>query len=331
MSTKSHAPTLVTNNVLDLDAYSRDDIECILENTNAMLEILERGIKKVPTLRGKTIINLFYEPSTRTRVSFEQAGKILSADVINVTPETSSTTKGESLFNTALTIQAMKADTVVIRHPHAGAPYFLAQKLDCSVINAGDGMHAHPTQGLLDIHTIIKHLGSLEGKKVTIVGDILYSRVARTNLWALTKMGAKVVLCGPRTLIPPDFLNNARNTEGHPFASIEVEGDLNLAIRDADVVMALRIQRERQRSRHLPSLLEYSRMYGITSQRMRHASPDALVMHPGPINEGIEIDSDVAHGARSLIEYQVTAGVAIRMALLCSASAEQEPKDQGYI
>ena len=225
----------------------------------------------------------------------------------------------------------MKADTVVIRHPHAGAPYFLAQKLDCSVINAGDGMHAHPTQGLLDIHTIIKHLGSLEGKKVTIVGDILYSRVARTNLWALTKMGAKVVLCGPRTLIPPDFLNNARNTEGHPFASIEVEGDLNLAIRDADVVMALRIQRERQRSRHLPSLLEYSRMYGITSQRMRHASPDALVMHPGPINEGIEIDSDVAHGARSLIEYQVTAGVAIRMALLCSASAEQEPKDQGYI
>ena len=316
--------------VLDLDSFTRDDINLVLDNTAAMEEILTRDIKKVPVLRGKTIVTLFYEPSTRTRVSFEQAGKILSADVINVSSSGSSSNKGESLYNTALTIQALKADIIVIRHPHSGAPHFIASQLGSCVINAGDGTHAHPTQGLLDLYTIKKRLGGIDGKKVTIVGDLLYSRVARSNLWGLTKMGAKVVLCGPRTLIPNDFLNGKKKEEGHPFASVEIETNIDKALKDADVIMALRLQLERQHAGHLPSLREYSQTYGINLRRLMLAKENALVMHPGPMNEGIEIETDVAHGPQSVIEEQVTSGVAVRMALLYSLGAgishESEPK-----
>ena len=304
--------------VLDLDDFSREEIEEVIQNTDAMREVLQRDIKKVPTLRGKSVITLFYEASTRTRVSFEQAGKILSADVINVSGNGSSIEKGESLYNTALTLQAMNADIIVIRHPHSGAPHFLARFLNSCVINAGDGMHAHPTQALLDIYTIKKHLGGIEGLKVVIVGDILYSRVARSNLWGLTKMGANIVLCAPPTLIPSDFINGYKSVEGHPFADVQIETNVERALEDADVIMALRLQRERQDAGHLPTLREYSKMYGITPKRLEIAKPGALVMHPGPMNEGIEIDPEVAHGAMSVIEEQVTNGVAVRMALLYS-------------
>ena len=304
--------------VLDLDDYSRDEIDEVLENATAMDEVLQRDIRKVPTLRGKSVVTLFLESSTRTRVSFEQAGKILSADVINVSGSGSSAEKGESLYNTALTLQAMNADVIVVRHSHAGAPHFLARHLSSSVVNAGDGGHAHPTQALLDLYTIKRHLGRIDGVKVAIVGDLLYSRVARSNLWGLTAMGAQVVLCAPPTLIPPDLLNGYRTTEEHPFASVQIKTSVERALEGADVVMALRLQLERQQAGHLPTLREYSRMYGITTQRLELASPDVLVMHPGPMNEGVEIDPEVAHGARSVIEEQVTNGVAVRMALLYS-------------
>ena len=306
--------------VLDLDDFSTKEIEQVFQNADAMREVMNREIKKVPTLRGKTVITLFTEASTRTRVSFEQAGKILSADVINVSGSGSSVEKGESLYNTALTLQAMNADIIIIRHKHSGAPHFLARHLDACVINAGDGTHAHPTQALLDMYTMRGHFGRVEGLKVVIVGDILYSRVVRSNLWGLTKMGADVTLCAPPTLIPQDMTNGFSNVSGHPFASVKIENNIEKALADADVVYALRLQLERQRAGHLPSLREYSRTYGISPERMKLAKPDALVMHPGPMNEGVEIDPDVAHGARSVIEEQVTNGVAIRMALLYSAA-----------
>ena len=310
-------------NILDLDDFTREEIELVLQNTDVMREVLQRDIKKVPTLRGKTVITLFYEASTRTRVSFEQAGKILSADVINVSGGGSSVEKGESLYNTALTLQAMNADIIVIRHPHSGAPHFLSRFLNSAVINAGDGTHAHPTQALLDLFTIKSHFGKVEGLKVVIVGDLLYSRVARSNLWGLTKMGAEVTLCAPPTLIPTDFLggitSNGNGSSEHPFSGVRIETNLERALEDADVVMALRLQTERQRAGHLPTLREYSRMYGITPRRMGLAKPNALVMHPGPMNEGIEIDPEVAHGAQAVIEEQVTNGVAVRMALLYAA------------
>ena len=303
-------------NLLDLDDFSRREIEELIQNTESMKEVLQRDIKKVPALRGKTVVTMFYEASTRTRVSFEQAGKILSADVINVSGSGSSVEKGESLYNTALTLQAMNADIIVVRHGHSGAPHFLARHLDASVINAGDGAHAHPTQALLDLHTIWSRRGRVDGLKVVIVGDILYSRVARSNLWGLTKMGAEVVLCAPPTLIPPNLLNGRASAEEHPFASVHVETEIERALDGADVVMALRLQRERQRAGHLPTLREYSRRWGITARRMEMARPDAIVMHPGPMNEGVEIDPEVAHGASSVIEEQVTNGVAVRMAVL---------------
>ncbi len=302
--------------VLDLDDFTREEIEQVMQGADVMSEVLCRNIRKVPSLRGKSIVTLFLEPSTRTRISFEQAGKILSADVLNVSGNGTSADKGESFYNTALTLQAMKADAIIIRHPHAGAPYFLARHLDSCVINAGDGSHAHPTQALLDIYTIRRRLGAVAGKTIVIVGDILYSRVARSNLWGLTKLGAKVVLCAPRTLLPQDFLNGHRIVDNHPFASIRVESRIESAIDGADVVMALRLQTERQKSGHLPSLREYARMYSITQDRMKLANPDAFVMHPGPMNEGVEIATEVAHGTRSVIEEQVGNGVAIRMALL---------------
>ncbi len=302
--------------VLDLDDFSREEIEEVLQNTDVMKEVLSRDIRKVPTLRGKTIYTLFYEASTRTRASFEQAGKVMSADVINVSAGGSSVEKGESLYDTALTLQAMNADMIIMRHSHPGAPYFLARNLDSPIVNAGDGAHAHPTQALLDLYTIQTHLGRIEGLKVAIVGDILYSRVVRSNLWGLTTMGAQVTLCGPPTLMPLDFLKGF--PEEHPFAGVTIDNSVDAAVEGADVVMALRLQIERQRSGHLPSLREYSRMYGVNASRMELAKPDALVMHPGPMNEGVEIDADVAHGAASVIEEQVTNGVAVRMALLYS-------------
>jgi aspartate carbamoyltransferase catalytic subunit len=302
--------------ILDIDDYTASEIEEVLDNAEAMQEILERDIRKVPALRGRTIITAFHEPSTRTRVSFEQAGKILSADVINVSGSGSSVEKGESLYNTALTLQAMNADVIVVRHSHAGAPHFLARHLRSSVINAGDGGHAHPTQAMLDIYTIRRHFGRVAGLRVAIVGDILYSRVARSNLWGLTTMGASVVLCAPPTLLPVDMANGYRGIEEHPFAAVQVETNVEKALEGADVVMALRLQQERQSAGHLPSLREYSRIYGINSRRLELAKPDALVMHPGPMNEGVEIDPDVAHGVQSVIEEQVTNGVAVRMALL---------------
>lgn len=307
--------------VLDLDDFSVAEIEAVFQNADAMREVLNRDIKKVPTLRGKTVVTLFTEASTRTRVSFEQAGKILSADVINVSGSGSSVEKGESLYNTALTLQAMNADIIIIRHAHAGAPHFLARHLDACVINAGDGAHAHPTQALLDMYTMRRHFGRVEGLKVTIVGDILYSRVARSNLWGLTKMGAEVTLCAPLTLIPSDMMGGRADADAdHPFAAARIESDVERAIAGADVVYALRLQLERQRAGHLPSLREYSRVYGITRERLNLANPNALVMHPGPMNEGVEIDPEVAHGSRSAIEEQVTNGVAIRMALLYGAA-----------
>ena len=312
-SAQSGAPR---RHILDIDDYTASEIEEVLDNAEAMQEILERDIRKVPALRGRTIVTAFHEPSTRTRVSFEQAGKILSADVINVSGSGSSVEKGESLYNTALTLQAMNADVIVVRHSHAGAPHFLARHLRSAIVNAGDGGHAHPTQAMLDIYTIRRHYGRVEGLRVAIVGDILYSRVARSNLWGLTTMGAQVVLCAPPTLLPMDMVNGYREVEEHPFATVEVETNVERALEGADVVMALRLQQERQHAGHLPTLREYSRTYGLNRRRLDLAKPDALVMHPGPMNEGVEIDPDVAHGVQSVIEEQVTNGVAVRMALL---------------
>ena len=272
----SHRPLVGRRHILDLDDFSREEIEGVLQTSIAMKEVLQRDIRKVPTLRGKSIITLFLESSTRTRVSFEQAGKVLSADVINISGNGSSTEKGESLYNTALTIQAMGADIIVVRHPHAGAPHFLARNLASSVINAGDGSHAHPTQALLDMFTIKSRFGRIEGLRVAIVGDILYSRVARSNLWGLTRMGAQVVLCAPPTLMPPDFVNGYRSADEHPFASVEIEPNVESALKGADVVMALRLQLERQQAGHLPTVREYSRMYGITSKRIQLANPDPV-------------------------------------------------------
>ena len=304
--------------VLDLDDFSSKEIAEVLDSSRSMKEVLGRDIKKVPALRGKVVVTLFYEASTRTRISFEEAGKVLSADVINMSASGSSAEKGESLLNTGLTIQAMGVDTIVIRHPHSGAPHLLAQQLDkVSVINAGDGLHAHPTQALLDLYTVQDKLGSLKGKKVVIVGDVLHSRVARSDIWGFAKMGAKVVLSGPATLMPPDLMRPGDNLARSPFSSlVEVETNLDEAIEEADVVMALRLQKERQNAGFLPSLREYIRRWQVTDSRLERAKPGVMVMHPGPMNEGIEISNDIAHGGNSVIEDQVTNGVAVRMALL---------------
>ena len=305
-------------NVLDLDDFSAEEIISVLDDTGAMVEVLRRDIKKVPTLRGRVIVTMFYESSTRTRISFEEAGKVLSADVINMSGSGSSVDKGESLLNTGLTLQAMGVDLVVIRHPHSGAPYLLAQHLPrVSIINAGDGLHAHPTQALLDLYTMRERLGSLRGAKVVIVGDVLHSRVARSDLWGLTSLGADVTLSGPTTLMPLDLLSGRDELEeDHPFARVEVDTDLDRAIEGADVVMALRLQSERQNAGFLPSLREYIRRWQVTEERLARARPGALVMHPGPMNEGVEISTALAHGESSVIEEQVTNGVGVRMALL---------------
>ena len=309
--------------VLDLDDYSREELAATLESAHGMAEVLGRDIKKTPALRGRVIVTLFYEASTRTRISFEEAGKILSADVINMSASGSSADKGESLLNTGLTLQAMGVDTLVVRHPHSGAPNFLARSLErVCVVNAGDGLHAHPTQALLDLYTVQSRLGQVAGLKVVIVGDVLHSRVARSNIWGFARMGARVVLSGPPTLMPLDFLNRDSRAETNGLASlVEVETDLDRAVEDADVVMALRLQSERQRGGFLPSIREYIRRWQVNDVRLARANPGVLVMHPGPMNEGIEISTSLAHGARSAIEEQVTAGVAVRMAVLYQLNA----------
>ena len=296
--------------VLDLDDFSREEIVEVLDAARNMKEILGRDIKKVPALRGKVIVTLFYEASTRTRVSFEEAGKVLSADVINMSASGSSAEKGESLLNTGLTIQAMGVDIIVIRHPHSGAPHLLARHLDkVAIINAGDGLHAHPTRALLDLYTVQDKLGSLEGLKVVIVGDVLHSRVARSDIWGFAKMGAKVILSGPATLMPPDLLRSSKHLARSPFASlVEVDTNLDRAIEGADVVMALRLQQERQTAGFLPSIREYIRRWQVTGDRLERAKPGVMVMHPGPMNEGIEISGSVANGGNSVIEEKGTNG-----------------------
>ncbi len=298
--------------VLDVDDFTPPEFETVFRTADAMQEILSREIKRVPTLRGKTLATLFYEPSTRTRVSFELAAKALGADVVNLTASSSSVTKGESLVDTVRTLQAIGVDAVVIRHPHAGAPYLAARHLHCAVINAGDGWHAHPTQALLDLYTVRQHRGGIRGLKVVIVGDILHSRVARSDLWGFSALGAHVVLCAPPTLLPRRFGED----EGWGLPPAEVEPRLERAIEDADVVMALRMQTERQHSAYAGNLRDYVRLYQISSDRLRLARPNVLLMHPGPTNEGVELTAEVAQGAQSVIQEQAANGVAVRMALL---------------
>lgn len=292
--------------LLGIQDMTAEEIELILKTAEPMKELIGRQIKKAPTLRGKAVINLFYEPSTRTRTSFELAGKYLSADTINISTSTSSVVKGESLKDTARTLEVMGADVVVIRHSAAGAPHILSELLSASVINAGDGFHEHPTQALLDMYTIKEKKQNFKGLKVAIVGDILHSRVARSNIWGLTKMGADINLVGPSTLIPPDVEK----------LGVKVYNKIEDGIEGADVVMTLRIQLERQQKGLFPTIREYSRLYGVTAERLRLAKPDALVMHPGPMNRGVEIAPEVADSCQSVINEQVTNGVAIRMAIL---------------
>jgi aspartate carbamoyltransferase catalytic subunit len=295
--------------LLTLRETSADDIRYLLDTALSFREIVERPVKKVPTLRGRAMITLFYENSTRTRTSFEMAAKIMSAEAINIAVAQSSVSKGESLKDTVLTLQSLKADCIVMRHSASGAAAFAASKVGIPVVNAGDGRHEHPTQGLLDMLTIRRHCGELEGRTVAIVGDILHSRVARSNIWGLTKMGAKVRLIGPRTLMPVDA----------DRLPVQVFSNLRDGLEGADVVNVLRLQTERMQSGLLPSLREYSRLFGISPASLKHARPDVLVLHPGPMNRGVEISADVADGKfgiQSAIEEQVTNGVAVRMAVL---------------
>ncbi len=299
--------------VLDLDDFEIDEIELVLETTEAMKEILARDVPRAPALRGTTIVTLFYEASTRTRASFELAGKVLGADVINVTSSGSSVEKGESLIDTVRTLEAIGAHILVMRHSMSGAPYLAAAHSDARVINAGDGWHAHPTQGLLDIYTLRSHIGDLRGKRILIVGDVAHSRVARSDIWGLSKLGAKVVVCAPPTLLPAEL---GRQEEPDALPPVEVETVLDKAIEGADAVMTLRLQQERMAFGLLPSLREYSRLYQVNEERLSRANAGAPVLHPGPMNEGVEISRAVARGAASVIEEQVTNGVAVRMALL---------------
>ncbi len=299
--------SLETKHLFGLRNVSKADIRKILDTAKQFREILERPVKKVPSLRGMTVVNLFFENSTRTRTSFELAEKRLSADVVNFTSSNSSVQKGETLLDTLRNIESMKIDVVVVRHKGTGVPQFLAENSHAIIVNAGDGAHAHPTQALLDMLTIEEKLGSLEGKKVTIVGDIRHSRVARSNIWGMTTMGAEVTLCGPSTLVP-------RNTE--LFGNVKWESNVERAVENADAVIALRLQKERMDDALLPSMREYRNFFGVTEQVLSHAKQSALIMHPGPINRGVELDSDVADGVHSVILDQVTNGVAVRMSVL---------------
>lgn len=291
--------------LLDIDDLDREDMERIMDTARSFAEVLRRPIKKVPSLRGKTVVNLFYESSTRTRMSFEVAAKRLSADVLNFSATASSVEKGESFKDTALTLEAMGVDAVVVRHPVAGTPWLLRQWLEAAILNAGDGMHAHPTQALLDLFTMRERLGKLEGRTIAFVGDILHSRVARSGIKACRAMGMEVLAVAPPTLLPPAEL------EG-----VEIGYDFDTAIPRCDVLYMLRIQKERQKEGRFPSLEEYTRLYQLDVERLGRARPDVVVMHPGPMNRGVEISADVAEAPHAAITAQVAAGVAIRMAVL---------------
>jgi len=296
----------VPKNLISINDLEPDEMELIFKTAASFKEVASREIKKVPTLRGRTIVNLFLEPSTRTRTSFELAAKRLSADVVNISAKSSALVKGESLEDTAKTIEAMNADVVIIRHTAPGSPHLLAKLIDCGVINAGDGAHEHPTQALLDLFTVKEVLGKIKGLKVAIVGDISHSRVARSNILAFSKMGAKVVLVGPPTLMPAQI----------ELMDVEVSYDLDSVIKDIDVIYLLRIQLERQNESFFPSLREYSSLFGLNMDKVRLAKKDVLIMHPGPMNRGIEITSEVAGLPQTVINEQVANGVAIRMAVL---------------
>lgn len=292
--------------ILGLQTMSTEEINLVLATAKEMKNVINRDIKKLPTLRGKSVINLFFEPSTRTRTSFELAGKYLGADVVNITTSASSVVKGESLRDTLLTVEAMGVDAIVMRHEAEGAAHYASQVVKPVIINAGDGAHEHPTQGLLDLYTIKEKKGSLEGLKVVIVGDILHSRVARSNIIGLQKLGAHVHIAGPATLLPRDI----------DKAGVTVHDNVETALVQADVVNVLRIQKERQEKGLFPTAREYARIFGVNSQRLKLAKPNALVMHPGPMNRGLEIAPDVAYSEQSAIQEQVQNGLAIRMALL---------------
>ena len=298
---------LEIKHLFGLRGVSKHDIRLILDNAKQFREVLERPVKKVPSLRGMTVVNLFFENSTRTRTSFELAEKRLSADTVNFTSSNSSVKKGETLVDTLRNIEAMKIDIVVVRHKGTGVPKFLADNSNAIIVNAGDGAHEHPTQALLDMLTVEEKLGTLEGKNVTIVGDIRHSRVARSNLWGMTTMGAHVTLCGPSTLVP-------RNTE--LMDKVTWETDVKKAVKDADAIIALRLQKERMDDALLPSMREYRNTFGITHELLECAKDKVLIMHPGPINRGVELDSEIADGDNSVILNQVTNGVAVRMAVL---------------
>ncbi len=301
--------------LLSIRELEPEEVVTILDTAAAFKTVGSRDIKKVPALRGKTMVNFFVEPSTRTRTSFELAAFRLSADVVNISAATSSLQKGESLKDTALNLQALHSDIIVLRHSSAGASRFLSERLEASIINAGDGAHEHPTQALLDVFTIRERLGKIEGLKVAIVGDILFSRVARSNIWALRKLGAEVILVGPSTLLPRSF----------EAMGARVARSIDDIIDYADVINLLRIQHERQRKEYFPSLGEYVRFFGLTKERAARLKSSCLVMHPGPMNRGVEIDSDIADGPQSVILDQVTNGLAVRMAVLflCSTAARK--------
>ena len=303
--------------LLDIESLTAGEINTVLDTALAFKDVGQRDIKKVPALRGKTVVNLFVEPSTRTRISFELAAQRLSADVINFSAEASSLRKGETLKDTTRNLEALKADMFIIRHSAAGAPHFLTRFLEAHVINAGDGAHEHPTQALLDTFTVREKKGRIQGLNVTILGDVLFSRVARSNIWALTKLGARVTLCGPVTLVPKVFEK----------LGCRVTHRIDEAIEQADVINLLRIQHERQRKTFFPSLNEYTALFGLTKERLAKCKPDVLIMHPGPINRGVEIDSDVADGERSVILEQVTNGLAVRMAVLFLVNGGKGPHE----
>lgn len=306
--------SLGSKDILGLNGMAREEIQLILDTAASFRDVSEREIKKVPSLRGKTVINLFYEPSTRTRTSFELAGKRLSADVINISVSVSSVAKGETLLDTARNIEAMKSDIIIIRHRCSGAPEFLGKRLKSSVINAGDGFNEHPTQALLDMFTMREKFGAIEGLNVAIIGDIAHSRVARSNIYGLTSMGAKVRVCGPPTMIPA----------GIERLGVKVLYDMDRAVEGADVIMMLRLQLERQAAVLFPGVREYARLYGLNRERLARASRNAIVMHPGPMNRGVEISSDVADSTPVILE-QVTNGVAVRMAVMFLLSGGARP------
>jgi aspartate carbamoyltransferase catalytic subunit len=302
--------------LLGLEYLTAEEIELILDTAESFKEVSTREIKKVPALRGKTAVNLFYEPSTRTRVSFEVAAKRLSADVINIATETSSVRKGETLIDTGKNIQALKADIIIMRHNCSGAANMLARSLEISVVNAGDGWHEHPTQALLDIFTLREKLGKIKGLNVAILGDIAHSRVARSNIWGLTKLGAKVTLCAPEMLLPP----------GIEITGAKTSSNIDAVLQNADAVNVLRMQFERDEDAAFPEQLDYFKKFGITEERLAKAKKDIIVMHPGPINRGIEMSSGVADGKNSVILEQVTNGIAVRMAVLFLVSQAREAK-----